>query len=57
MFCITVKTKTKNVIYRRWPKKGAELGEGGRKLEVRKLKGPEIKGNKVITLLPVEFDT
>ena len=29
-----IKTKRKNVIYRRWPEiKGAELGEGGRKLE------------------------
>ena len=41
---ITVKTKTKNVIYRRWPKtKGAELGEDGRKLE-----GPKTKGSKVV---------
>ena len=39
---ITVKTKRKNVIYRRWPKiKGAELGEGGRKLEGMKIKGAE----------------
>ena len=39
---ITLKQKLKNVIYRRWPKiKGAELGEGGRKLEGPKIKGTE----------------
>ena len=39
---ITVKIKTKNVFYRGWPKiKGAELGEGGRKLEEPKIKGAE----------------
>ena len=37
-----IKTKTKNVICRRWPKiKGAELGEGGRKLEGPKNKEAE----------------
>ena len=37
-----IKTRTKNVFYRRWPKiKGAELGESGLKLEGPKIKGAE----------------
>ena len=37
-----IKQKRKNVIYRGCPKiKGAELGEGGRKLEGPKIKGAE----------------
>ena len=46
------KQKWKKIIYRTCPKiKGAEFGEGGRKLE-----GPKIKGSKVKKVLTLQCE-